>query len=171
MKQLAVVTVLIFGGILAWLFGSRLSADALGMAVGLLFGVLAGIPTALLVLASNRRRRPDDDEGEEEEMQGPYGYGGGYGGGRGRQQMLGQPYGYQPPVVVVTAPQAAPAGGQWQNAQPYPQGPYGQGGYPQTVDSVGYPVRQALPGPGAPGTPGGRVFRVVGEKEEVLDEW
>ena len=56
MKQIAVVTVLMVGGILAWLFASRLSADALGMAVGLLFGVLAGVPTALLVLASGRRR-------------------------------------------------------------------------------------------------------------------
>lgn len=165
MKQLAVVTVLIVGGILAWLLGSRLSADALGMAVGLLFGVLAGIPTALLVLASNRRRRtPDDDEEEEA----PDGHG--YGSDRSRQRMLGQPYPYQPPVVVVTAPQAAPAGGPWQNAQPYSH-PYAQGPHPQTVDSVGYPVRQALPGPGAPSAPGGRVFRVVGETEEVIDEW
>ena len=57
MKQLAVVTALMIAGVLAWLFASRLSADALGMAVGLLFGVLAGVPTALLVLASSRRRR------------------------------------------------------------------------------------------------------------------
>jgi hypothetical protein len=161
MKQLALVTVLIVGGIMAWLFASRLSADALGMAVGLLFGVVAGIPTALLVLASNRRRRveydEDDEDGEPEGSYGPYG-----GMGRGSQRMLGQQFPYQPPVIVLAAPQAAPGpAGQWPNMQPYPQ----------TVDSVGYPVRQALPGPGAPDAAGGRVFRVVGEKEEILDEW
>ena len=36
MKQLAVVTALMIAGVLAWIFASRLSADALGMAVGLL---------------------------------------------------------------------------------------------------------------------------------------
>jgi hypothetical protein len=155
MKQLAVVTVLILGGVLAWLFASRLSADALGMAVGLLFGVLAGIPTALLVLASGRRRRPDVDDDEDET---PAGYGlAGYGqAGYGHSRALGQPFPYQPPVIVLAAPQASPA----------PQWPH-----PQTVDSVGYPVRQALPGPGAPAASGGRVFKVVGEKEEYLDEW
>ena len=152
MKQLAVVTALMIAGVLAWLFASRLSADALGMAVGLLFGVLAGVPTALLVLASSRRGRRDDDE--EEDEAGSQGYGhNGYG-----QRALGQHFPYQPPVIVLAAPQAAPA--------PAPQWPH-----PQTVDSVGYPVRQALPGPGAPAASGGRVFKVVGEKEEFLDEW
>jgi hypothetical protein len=151
MKQLAVVTVLILGGLLAWLFASRLSADALGMAVGLLFGAMAGIPTALLVLASGRRRRSDQDDEEDEDAPGGYGP-----TAYGQQRLLGQPFPYQPPVIVLAAPQAAPA----------PQWPH-----PQTVDSVGYPVRQALPGPGAPGAAGGRVFKVVGEKEEYLDEW
>jgi hypothetical protein len=100
------------------------------------------------------------DEDEDDDAAGAYGP---YGGtGRGAQRMLGQPYPYQPPVIVLAAPQAAPApAGAWPGAQPYPQ----------TVDSVGYPVRQALPGPGAPDAAGGRVFRVVGEKEEILDEW
>ena len=152
MKQLAVVTALMIAGVLAWLFASRLSADALGMAVGLLFGVLAGVPTALLVLASSRCRQHEDDEDDDEAA--PQGYGqSGYG-----QRAFGQPYPYQPPVIVLAAPQAAPA--------PAPQWPH-----PQTVDSVGYPVRQALPGPGAPAASGGRVFKVVGEKEEFLDEW
>jgi len=159
MKQLAVLTLLIVGGLLAWLFASRLSADALGMAVGLVFGVLAGVPTALLVLAANRRRRAEDDDDEEEDD------------GRGR---YGSPQGYQhalpyqPPVVVVTAPQAASQ--QWQGQQWPSQ---------QTVDSVGYPVgygsgygaRPALPGPNAPAAANGRTFKVVGEKEEWLDEW
>jgi len=152
MKQLAVVTALMIAGVLAWLFASRLSADALGMAVGLLFGVLAGVPTALLVLASSRRRQHEDEEDDDEAA--PQGYGqSGYG-----QRAFGQPFPYQPPVIVLAAPQAAPASA--------PQWPH-----PQTVDSVGYPVRQALPGPGAPAASGGRVFKVVGEKEEFLDEW
>lgn len=162
MKQLAVLTLLIVGGLLAWLFASRLSADALGMAVGLVFGVLAGVPTALLVLAANRRRRAEDDDDEDEdEMRGRF----------GPQQGYQHALPFQPPVVVVTAPQAAPQ--QWQGQQPWPS--------PQTVDSVGYPVgygsgygaRPALPGPNAPASTGGngRTFKVVGEKEEWLDEW
>lgn len=142
MKQLAVLTLLLIAGLLAWLFGSRLSADALGMAVGLIFGVLAGVPAALLVLAANRRpsRDDDDDGGEEDAVRGRFG------------PPAANPYGYQPPVIVVTSPQPA---------QPHWPGP-------QTVDSVGYPVRQALPGPGPAS---GRAFKVVGEKEEWLDEW
>jgi hypothetical protein len=143
MKQLAVVTLLIFGGLAAWLFASRLSADAPGMAVGLVFGVLAGVPTALLVLAAGRRRRSGEDEEDGDEMNGRYG-----------QQYPAQALPYQPPVIVVASPQAAP---QWAG--------------PQTVDSVSYPVRPALPGPGASTAQGGRVFKVVGEKEEWLDEW
>ena len=51
-----------FVGIAGWRIGGELSPDAMGMAIGMLFGVMAGIPTALLVLASERRepseRRP-----------------------------------------------------------------------------------------------------------------
>jgi hypothetical protein len=61
-KQIAVVLMLIFAGLLAWLFASRLSADALGMAVGLVFGMAAGIPAALLVMAASRSRPRNDDE-------------------------------------------------------------------------------------------------------------
>jgi len=32
-----------------------LSADAMAMAIGVLFGILAGVPTTLLALAGNRR--------------------------------------------------------------------------------------------------------------------
>lgn len=165
MKQLAVLTLLVFCGIAAWLFASRLSADALGMAVGLLFGVLAGVPTALLVLAANRRRAPVDDDDDEQDPRARY-------APQGFQHALP----YQPPVVVVTGGQAAPQQWQGQPQQQWPgqqwggqQWPGQQWPGPQTVDSVGYPVRQALPGPGAAGN--GRVFKVVGEKEEWLDEF
>jgi hypothetical protein len=149
MRQLAVVTALVIGGVLAWVLGSRLSADALGMAVGLLFGVLAGVPTALLVMASGRRQQGEEDLDEDDE---PAGY--------GHQRGAAQHFPYQPPVIVLAAPQAAPSP-MWAQQQPQAH----------TVDSVGYPVRQALPGPGAPGAPASRVFRVVGEREEMLDDW
>ena len=59
MKRLFIFGCVVFFALVAWRIGSQLSADAIGMAVGLLFGVLAGIPAALLVLASNRRREMD----------------------------------------------------------------------------------------------------------------
>lgn len=51
---------LLFAGIMVWRISERLSADTIGMALGVLFGVLAGIPVALLVVAA--QRRPADDE-------------------------------------------------------------------------------------------------------------
>ena len=59
MKKLLILTCLLFVAIVAWRISERLSADAIGMALGVMFGVLAGIPTALLVLASARRREQD----------------------------------------------------------------------------------------------------------------
>ncbi|HRW04459.1 MAG TPA: hypothetical protein P5121_05170 [Caldilineaceae bacterium] len=41
---------------MAKLLGASLSPDSIGMILGVLMGVLAGLPLALLVLASNRRR-------------------------------------------------------------------------------------------------------------------
>ncbi|MCB9161622.1 MAG: hypothetical protein H6644_17570 [Caldilineaceae bacterium] len=48
------IGILVIVGVLAWQIGSKLSADAIGMGVGVLFGVMAGIPTALLLMAHNR---------------------------------------------------------------------------------------------------------------------
>jgi hypothetical protein len=66
------------------------------MAVGMLFGVLAGIPTALLMLASYRRRHRDEEDEETEDS-------------RYRNSPA---YAFQPPVIVVTgaqSPQQLPA--------------------------------------------------------------
>lgn len=41
--------------------GSRLSPDAIAMAIGLTLGVLAGVPSAALVLAALRGDRASDD--------------------------------------------------------------------------------------------------------------
>ena len=80
------VLLLVMAGVFAFVVGSRLSADAVGMAIGVLFGVLAGIPTALLVLASGRRRRAEEDEEELDD---------GYAGRYGRRGA--HPYGAFPP--------------------------------------------------------------------------
>ena len=57
MKQL---TVVICAGLLAlvlWRITENISSDALGLAIGVVFGVLAGLPTAVLVLAGNQLNR------------------------------------------------------------------------------------------------------------------
>ncbi|NJN81633.1 MAG: hypothetical protein HC802_04650 [Caldilineaceae bacterium] len=98
MKRLIVVVLLVFVAVGAWRIGSRLSADALGMGVGLVFGVLAGVPTALLVMASGRRRDEPGSRGSRMgHEQNPHGlpmYGG---------------YPQQAPVIVLTG-NAAPGG-------------------------------------------------------------
>lgn len=103
MKQLAIITVTFAAGLLAWLFAGRLSADALGMAVGLVFGVFAGLPTALLVLAANRR--PPIDEYCRDER-------------RYNNRQLAAP-----PVIVIASPQSP---------QQYPGAPRSDSaGYPE----------------------------------------
>lgn len=160
MRQYIGLAALIFVGIAAWRIAGQLSADALGMAVGVLFGVMAGVPTALMVMASGRRRAEEEEETtkrrRQQQPQGmpPQGHPGGYGaGGYG-------PGGYapQPPVIVL----AGPGMGQPGYPQGYQQG-YGQGyGDPYAQQ------RRALPAPEAVDV---RQFKVVGEKEEWVDEW
>lgn len=67
MKPILGIATLIFVAIVGWRIGGSLSSDALGMAVGMLFGVMAGIPTALLLLASQRQSSSQDDRKEERE--------------------------------------------------------------------------------------------------------
>ena len=56
MKRLMGFIVLVFVAVIGWRVGEHLSSDAVSMAVGMLFGAMAGIPTALVVMASERRR-------------------------------------------------------------------------------------------------------------------
>ena len=144
MRQIPIILLLLTGAAFAWYLGSRLSSDALGFALGAVFGILAGVPTALLVLAANRRGSRQDEDDEDEG--GPHG-----GWGPNRQPSGGY---FSPPVVVVTGA-AQPAqqpqyGGGQQPAQPWPQLP-------------APPPRQGQAQP--------RTFKIVGEKEEWLDEW
>lgn len=146
MKQLTVITALMIGGLLAWLLASRLSADALGMGVGLMFGVLAGVPTALLVLASGRRRQAYDDDEEET----PDPYANAYG-----------PRRLYPPVVIVLAQQT-------------PQAPAGYREPVEHTAIIPAPAGQGSESytwvPKGDGTYTKRTFRIVGEQEEYLDE-
>ena len=69
MKHFGLLIVCILVGAAGWRIGGGLSPDALGMAVGILFGVMAGIPTALLMLAA--QRRPDGHSEREQRPQRP----------------------------------------------------------------------------------------------------
>ena len=82
MKRFLALCILVFVGVATWIIGSKLSADAIGMGVGVMFGVMAGIPTALLLLASNRRSAAE----------------------RTRQLDAPPHYPQQPPVIVLPAP-------------------------------------------------------------------
>ena len=115
MKKVLILGLLIFVGVAGWRVGESLSSDATGMAVGILLGVMAGIPTALLVLASGRRRNDylyDDLQR------------------RGSRQLptshQSQPYQQAPPVIIVTG-----GAGQQQSQQ------HAMGSYRAAGDSYG----------------------------------
>lgn len=58
MKISAAALAILCGFVGMWHLGEKLSPDALGMMVGLLFGMLAGIPAALLTLYAVRNSPP-----------------------------------------------------------------------------------------------------------------
>lgn len=64
MKRFLLIVLIVFVGAAGWNVGSQLSRDTVSLALGIVLGVLAGLPVALLVLAANRRadrgREPQD---------------------------------------------------------------------------------------------------------------
>lgn len=66
MKQFSLGVGLVLLAFLTWRMVTSLSSDALALGVGVVFGVLAGVPTALLVLASSRRQGRDDDDDDDD---------------------------------------------------------------------------------------------------------
>lgn len=56
MRHFFGLCLLVFVGVVGWKIGGTLSTDAIGMAVGICFGIMAAIPTTLIILASERRR-------------------------------------------------------------------------------------------------------------------
>ena len=52
------IIIVVCAGLLAlvlWRITKNISSDALGLAIGVVFGVIAGFPTAVLVLYGNRQ--------------------------------------------------------------------------------------------------------------------
>lgn len=104
MKRLIGLMALLFGGMVAWRILDNLSSDAIGMGIGVIFGMLAGIPMVLLLLAANRRQT------ERREPR-PAEFG-----------MSYPQYTPQPPVIIMTAPSANQAGN-WAPSQPALEAP------------------------------------------------
>jgi hypothetical protein len=152
-KQLFVCGGLIVLGLLSWRLSEQLSSDAIGMAVGLTFGALAGLPAVLLILLSERRR--SEDSGREEY----------------------QPY--QPPVVVI-APARSPEPYQPQQITNNFYGPVQinsaapqRGEYlPPTVQLAQHRLADpyyGYPHPDEARQAGRPQFRIVGMTEEEVD--
>ena len=57
MKQITIVICVGLVALVLWRITGSISSDALGLAIGVVFGVLAGLPTAVLVLAGNQLNR------------------------------------------------------------------------------------------------------------------
>lgn len=66
MKRFLGIALLIFVAAAGWRIGELLSTDALGMALGVIFGMMAGIPAALIALSASRMQHPQPArEGQE----------------------------------------------------------------------------------------------------------
>ena len=101
MRRFLMLALLVDFGVMTWRLGTSLSSDALGMAVGVVFGGAGRRPGAAAVLATNSRRANRKmtiaTNGMNRYQQ------------RGDRQLPAYPY--QPPVIVVAgaqSPQAAP---------------------------------------------------------------
>jgi len=95
-KQVAAALALIFVIVLAVVVGKQMSNEAMAVVIGVMCGVAAGIPTAVLLLVAFTRRdrqRLEDEYAERQARQAARSY---------------------PPVVVIQggAPQALPPGPQ-----------------------------------------------------------
>ena len=66
MKQFSFGVGLVLLAFLTWRMVTSLSSDALAMAVGVVFGLFAVVPTTLLVLASSRRQAQRDDDDDDD---------------------------------------------------------------------------------------------------------
>jgi hypothetical protein len=95
MRHITVVLLLLIGGFLAWRIGESLSSDAISMGLGIFFGMVAGIPASLLVLAASRRREYVDDDSPSVR----------------RMNEQPGPYGNQPPVIVLAGMGGVPQQG------------------------------------------------------------
>lgn len=90
MKRFMFFGALLLLGVAAWRVGNALSSDAIGLALGVVFGVMASLPGALLVLVA-ARRQAERAEASQPRSHNYGGYPGGY-----------PAFPPQPPVIVVT---------------------------------------------------------------------
>lgn len=96
-KQLSSAAVLGFTGVMTWHVLDTMSADALAMAVGVVLGIGAGLPVAVLIVAGQRRRSRDERRPHHEygfvHERGSHGY-----------AAFPAGHGAPPPVVVIAPP-------------------------------------------------------------------
>ena len=71
MRRLIGLTVLVAAVAMAVVIGQRMSTDAMAVAVGVVFGVAASIPTSLLVVAATRSRREEGYRPRRDELRPP----------------------------------------------------------------------------------------------------
>ena len=146
MKKFLALCVMVAIGVLAWKVGEKLSADSIGMAIGILFGIMAGIPTALMMMASDRRRAEQADamramEKEDRRL--------GHQNGGGGQPMI---------IIAGGAPQQLPQQPGWGHPQQ---------GWDQPKMFPPPPRQQPIVDTDEVVVTGkGRQFRVVGEEGE-----
>ncbi|MGE5140027.1 MAG: hypothetical protein ACM3JD_11235 [Rudaea sp.] len=122
------LAVVAFGVTLAYYVSSRLSTDALNMAVGVLCGMAAGVPVSLgLLLAVIRQRGHAGGEDEIEgtdEFRDPH---------PGSTQARGKaPLPQTPQIIVIAPPQAQYNAGQLPYG--YPGGTASYGAYPPSMN-------------------------------------
>ncbi len=138
------LAIVAFGVTLAYYVSSRLSTDALNMAVGVLCGMAASVPVSLgLLLAVLRQRGRDVDEDEAEAKDEfrdllP--------SGRQARAMPGQPQ--APQIIVIAPPQGQYSAGQVPYAYPPNMAgyaPYGSSMSEEVID--------------------GRDWRIIGDDE------
>lgn len=55
MKPFIFLVCLIFVAWAGWTLGDKISSDSITMLIGLLFGIMAGVPAALIAIASHQR--------------------------------------------------------------------------------------------------------------------
>lgn len=154
MKKFFGLICLILVGTVGWRIGETLSSDAISMALGVFFGVLAGIPAALLVVASDRRQGTG---------RGAHAYG---------MTHHAPAYPAAPPPVIVLNGGGAPL------PQPGPHRHTGQQyAYHEHFDPRQhdprflYQQQQFAMAGGPDGARPARRFKVVGEQEEWIEEW
>jgi len=147
-KQIVTLVLLGLGGFVAWRIGESLSSDAISMGLGIFFGMVAGIPASILVLAASRRRDYLEDVPQARRM----------------NEGAGS-YTNQPPVIVL-----AGMGGLPQQAGMSAHGASGANGamspwlLPNNAQNMMEESAWSRPRPA-------REYRIVGERDEVIEEW